>query len=367
MKNLPLIITLILSFNLTSQQKKKTTYTFKNNGYYYTKTKKHINSYFKILAKNFETKDSIYGINAFVFKDNYTFNTDDDFVGVFQGNKNNYITSIKFLENYLSVNSTLLSNGNTYINNNFFSLELISKSIDITNKTVENLIVFKGKFTDDNNFIILTKNIYKTQNKSKLFKSYNIHKTYLFKPFLIKTEKYFNENLKEISHKEFTDKVMSDNYLKIMKIEDSTVNKIIVKRKIIDSLSISSYNLLKKQIKKVTKSEINNNNTIVLNFPIINCDCPLGEMNKILVKSRKKYIRKIKRKKNINQFFIYNNKEEARKNINIFDIHFDSQNLIKNMFFNSHFDLDGFVIIKPNGNYYVFKGEFSYNQILEKL
>tara|TARA_R110002124_G_scaffold287136_1_gene470635 strand:- start:1429 stop:2562 length:1134 start_codon:yes stop_codon:yes gene_type:complete len=373
MRNLFILISFsLLSFNVISQQKDNTTYSFKKEGYYYTKNTTLATDFVKSKLTITSTQikgNSILSVHAFIFKDDNTFYTNDDFYGLYFNKKNNFKSSIKSLENYLSTNASLMTKGSYRIKNKLFSLELQIQYNLTSKQIVKNLLVFEGEFIDENSFILFTKKLYKGIDKSKVEMTEILNKKYTFKPHLLKKEIYLDEKLEHISYENFTRKAKGNSNIVIQKIGDSLIYKTAIKKVKVGRLTKTKFKLVKKQLQEISNSSLHKNKTIVLNFISYNgCDydgnCD-GEPSDYLNKSIKKYIRKIKKKKNIIQFFIYNNANLKKYLVNFNNAYLDKNNILKELFFVKWFPFDGYVIINPYGNYYTNIGEYPFSKILK--
>lgn len=336
------LTTYILLFSLSSifSQNRETKFSFKTNGYYYTKNKNHFKKIINLKKNNFKVNDSLYSVNAFIFKKDLTLSTSDDFIGVFHGKKNTYETSIEVLEFYLLNNSSFHSKGIYNINKSKFRLSFKNNSVK-----------FEGKFINKNDFIFLN-----TNNSS--YNSY-LNKVYQFKPYKLKEEIYYDENLNEISLKEFNN--TKSNFI-LVKKTDNSIKKISIKTEKHGSLNKKELKLFKNYLSKITKTITNNEDIIVLNFNYsFDCHC------QYFLEYVKKYKRKIMREKNVKQFFISNNNELPIYKKKHIKSYLDQKNIIKQLFDKNFSDLIKYIIIKPNGDFYLYRGRYNYKSILENL
>lgn len=150
----------------------------------------------------------------------------------------------------------------------------------------------------------------------------------------------------------------------IQKLDGSQIN---VKSHFIDSLSNEYYDTLKKHLNSISYKEINFDKKIIINFidndPRINkknyqvpWDIFYGNIEKDLSKHGQS-----------NHFWIINKRVKHLYYYHGDKINWivDENNLIREMFFNYDGLNGGFVIIKPNGKYFLKIGEYRKSDFLK--
>ncbi|WP_405566391.1 hypothetical protein [Polaribacter sp. Asnod6-C07] len=356
---LTLNLFLLLPFSLFSQE-----YSFKKNGYYFTKnktaTKDFINTNYH---KNLDSKGYIFSVKAILFKEQNKISVSDDFYGLFESNKNNYEASIDYLETYLNYYSKFKSNSIYTIKDSVFTFKIVPYINEPIKKNNIKSIRYKGVFNDENSFTLTEKNTY--NHKNEIIKSYKINKTYTFKPFVIKKEKFFNDDLKEISFEDYKKLAEDDSNILFDETNDSVIFKMALKKIKTSRFSINEFDKIKNNIENITKKSIDEDKTIILNFINLSCDCPNNEHSIYFKKRYKKYLKKVDKKDNIQQLFIAVNPSEINIGLDYFN---DNDSYLTKTLFKK-IRSNGFVIIKPNGNYYLEREgyNFNLNKILEKI
>ncbi len=355
---LTLNLFLLFSFSLFSQE-----YSFKQNGYYITKnktaTKDFINTNYH---KNLDSKGYIFSVKAILFKKHNKISVSDDFYGLFESNKNNYEASIDFLETYLNYYSKFKSNSFYTIKDSVFTFKIVPYINEPIKKNNIKSIRYKGVFNDENSFTLTEKNTY--DHKNEIIKSYKINKTYIFKPFVIKKEKYFNDDLKEISFEDYKKLAEDDSTILFDETNDSIIFKLALKKIKSGRFNENKFKQIKNYIEKITNTKIDQNQTVVLSFISLNCDCfSKKEHLAHFKKNFKGYLKKINKKKNISQFFISIFPSE----LDIGYPYYNEENYFLNKMLFKKMRNNGIIIIKPNGNYYLERENYNLKKILSKL
>ena len=179
-----------------------------------------------------------------------------------------------------------------------------------------------------------------------------------------KKDYFYDENWKPISRLKFQNKIKNRNYKLIYKaVENDTafIGKLIL-RESFGFLDKRKKIRLINYLEKITSSKIDSTDIIIINFYFEDkgsrCkDCCVKHYT-----SDKKYIKSLKKNKGIKQFFIIEKDFLFKKN-NVFN---DVHALIQKLFFNYVFYCGNYVIIKPNGDFLRYYGEYSQDKILKK-
>ncbi|APZ47032.1 hypothetical protein BW723_12385 [Polaribacter reichenbachii] len=356
---LTLNLIFLISFSLFSQK-----YSFKKNGYYYTKTKTATSDFISTnWNKNLQSKGYVFGVEAILFKENKEISVSDYFYGLFHSKKNNYEASIDFLETYLTFNSNLKSKSNYTIKDSIITFKIFPFTKPTIKKNEIKSIIYSGKYIDENNFTLTSKNTYNYNNQ--LIKSIEISKKYIFKPFVIKREKFYNDDLKEISFQDYKKLAEDNSNILFNETNDSLIFKMAFKKIKTGRFNVNEFDKIKNRIENITNNPIDKDKTIILNFINLSCDCPNNEHLTHFKKRYKKYLKKIDKKDNIQQLFITIRTSNLNIGINYFN---DNDSYLTKTLYKK-IRSNAFVIIKPNGNYYLEREgyNFNLNKILEKI
>lgn len=182
------------------------------------------------------------------------------------------------------------------------------------------------------------------------------------------TDIYLDENGQKISKQEF--KAHSENnvgYFYLEGISDNGKVFFMEKRLTTGRVSLQVVNDLRTHLQNISHSEINKNNILVVNYypgpDLCNQSGDLPRLNSRI----KSYQRKINRQKNVSQFFIY--KTDDGLGIKKEDLTWypDENNLWQTHFFKYHYPCFSFVIVRPDGHFYLKKGEYHTRQVFKGL
>ena len=183
-----------------------------------------------------------------------------------------------------------------------------------------------------------------------------------------KTEKYYNEEGKEISKKLFKKRLSNRKNIKGY-IEDSTaVHYALLSRSVIGKLDNKNFSILKSYLDRLSGFKLDTTKFIVINYlsskPAKSENTkPKSTWNVLDLD----YFRKLNKIGNIQQYSICNPANDNLKYFHEDRINWlaDDGGLIKRMFFLYDVKYGGFLIIRPNGVFVYFLGEHSKYRIWE--
>lgn len=182
------------------------------------------------------------------------------------------------------------------------------------------------------------------------------------------TDIYLDEYGLKITKKEYDDH--SKNKVGYFYLEGITENGkvyFIEKRVINGRVSHKVVNELRTHLQNLTQSQINENNILVVNYYPGPDSCNQSGTRTTSNSRLKSYHRRISRQKDVNQFFIYKSTEGLGFRKEGITWYPDENNLWQTHFFKYHYPCGSFVIVRPDGHFYLMKGEYDTRQIFKRL
>ncbi len=185
--------------------------------------------------------------------------------------------------------------------------------------------------------------------------------------FAQKKEIYLNDDLIEITQSDFK---KTDEQYKFYNLQfelDTLIANVKVQRIRKGKIASELLNLIKSEISTISGDTIPKNNFIVINYyhGLDKCN---SSGDKSFVRAKyKRFLKKLKKAENISQFFIYKSPEgtkEYGKQLNWIKDEFGT---IEKIFLPLHYPCGSFVLIDSEGNYYVQKGEYDIERIIDLL
>lgn len=170
-------------------------------------------------------------------------------------------------------------------------------------------------------------------------------------------EVYANDDLEIITKAEF-DKVTKGPRILNMTFDLDTL-KIHVKVETIKKgkLAKSKFDTIRKELSTLSNSSIPTENIIIIDYYQAFDTC-WETANRSFVRSRyKNYVKRIKKDKDVSQFFMYKTADELAffgKDLQWIE---DKYGTIEKTFFPIQYPCSGYVLINKEGNFYVQKGE----------
>lgn len=177
-----------------------------------------------------------------------------------------------------------------------------------------------------------------------------------------KKEFYVDDNFNEISKKEFLKKNDKMSYSWSVD-QDSTIYNIRVKRIVAGKLNEDQLN----SVKKILNIQQNFNKNITINYyqglDVCNKN---SDQNDYVISDLKEYIKKFK-KINSSLFLVYSDEEGLRNRLQKFDWIYDKDRVIEDLFFNFHYPCDSAIVIFPDGDFVLFRGEHKWEWVLNTV
>jgi len=180
---------------------------------------------------------------------------------------------------------------------------------------------------------------------------------------------YVNENLKLISEDEFNKTDNNNDFLYNQYYSDTLIIKTKAKRKIKGNIDDSLRIEIKNYINNIEKNDdkILENDIIVINYYPGLDYCNKSAGNEILINRFASYTRRIKKIKNVKQFYFYkdigNTKKYGKKLVWFKDYY----NLFEKIFFKIHYPCGSYVIIFPDNTFLSYFGEYNLDSIFDEL
>lgn len=178
------------------------------------------------------------------------------------------------------------------------------------------------------------------------------------------TDIYLDEYGLRISKEEYYDHPKNnEGYFYLEGISDNGKVYFIEKRVVNGRVSLEVVNELRTHLQNLSQSEINENNYMVVNyFP--GPDACNQSGNSIAYNSNlKSYQKRINKLKYVSQFFVYKSNEGLDVIKEGLDWYKDENNLWQTHFFKHHYPCSSFVIVKPDGHFFLIKGEHNTRQV----
>lgn len=180
-----------------------------------------------------------------------------------------------------------------------------------------------------------------------------------------KNEVYLNDDLVQISESEF--KKMNDlhKFYNLQYETDSSFINIKVQRVRKGKLSGEVWNAIKSELSALSNQEIPENDLIIINYYHGMDGCNSSGNKSHMTAKYKRFLKGINKMPDLSQFFVFKSAEGTTnygKNINW--IH-DKSRRIEKTFFPLKYPCGSYVLIDENGNYYLQKGEYDIEQIID--
>ena len=178
---------------------------------------------------------------------------------------------------------------------------------------------------------------------------------------------YLNDDLIEISKADFERKTDPKLYFDLRFESDTLIAHVKVDRYKKGRISKIQLDAIQKELSTARQQKIEEHTILVINYYPGSDRCNSTSLKGYRNEQYERYIKKIKKFKNVNQFFVYKSPEgtaDYGEQIKWFP---DKSAIIENTFFPIHYPCGGYVLINSNGSYYVQKGEHSLDPIVELL
>ena len=179
-----------------------------------------------------------------------------------------------------------------------------------------------------------------------------------------KKEIYANDDLIEITKSEFNKEKDLHKSYNMRFVLDTLIVNVKVQRVKKGKVSKIKLDSVRNELSTVSDQNIPKNNILIINYyhGLDGCN---STGDKSYVRGKYKgYLRKLKKLKNVNQFFIYKSPEGTvgyGKQLNWIK---DKSGIIEKTFLPIHYPCGSYVIIDENGNFYIQKGEYNIDNII---
>jgi hypothetical protein len=182
-----------------------------------------------------------------------------------------------------------------------------------------------------------------------------------------KKEMYLNDDLVEITQTDFKKADVPYKFYNLRFELDSLIANVKVQRIRKGKITNELLDSIKSELLTISGDSIPKNNFIIINYyhGLDRCNSP-GDKSYVRAKY-KRFLKKINKTKNISQFFMYKSPEgtkEYGKQLNWIKDEFGT---IEKIFLPLHYPCGSYVLINSDGNYYVQKGEYNIERIIDLL
>ena len=180
---------------------------------------------------------------------------------------------------------------------------------------------------------------------------------------------YVNENLELISKEDYYNKKNNSDFLYSQYDSDTLIIKTKAKRQNKGILDESIRIRIKDYINNIGKNEnkITNDDIIVINYYPGLDNCNKGSGNDFLINKYATYTGKIKKIKNVKQFYFYKDIGNTKKYGEKLIWFKDSHNIFEKLFFKIHYPCGSYLIIFPDKTYVTYFGEYNLDNIFKEL
>lgn len=186
--------------------------------------------------------------------------------------------------------------------------------------------------------------------------------------FSQKKDYFFDINNTRITKKEY--KLIKDNpmeYLKLTFAVDTAIMHVVEKRELKGMLTGNLQKELILYLNSISDKKADSTKTLIINYYPGTDKCIETANMFYLNELFKDFVDEINTKKNVAQYFIY----KTPKGTEFYDEkvkwYLDRDKLIENNFFPAHYPCGSYLIVYPNGKYYIYKGEYNIKTILDKI
>ena len=180
-------------------------------------------------------------------------------------------------------------------------------------------------------------------------------------------EIYVNDDLINISKAEFDEKTDEQLYFDIRLESDTLIINVKVDRFKKGRITKTQHDAIRRELSAARHQKIDEQTIVVINYYPGLDRCNSTGLSHYRKESYERYIKKIKRFKNVNQFFVYKSPEGTREYGEKLKWYKDNSAIIENIFFPIHYPCGSYVLIDSKGNYYAQKGEHSTSTIISLL
>lgn len=178
---------------------------------------------------------------------------------------------------------------------------------------------------------------------------------------------YFNEKYESINEIQYINHPEDPTFLKLIYTVDTAIFHLIERREIYGRLDSITHDSIINFISSINPAKSPSTKKVVINYYPGKDDCNATGNTKYMRKAYQEYVKKINRDPHVIQCFIYKDSVGTEKYLIDYLWKKDKIHLIENTFFPLHYPCGSFVIINPDRTYYLYKGEYAFSQIFEKI
>ena len=176
---------------------------------------------------------------------------------------------------------------------------------------------------------------------------------------------YLSDSLTVISKADYEKPLKNSEYI-VSIFLDSVETKVRVNRISVGNLSAEEFHLVKQYFIKESQTVFSDNDVIVINYYPGKDRCNSTGDRQFVKKKYQTYNSQISKMEDVKQFFVYKELIGSEKYGNLNWIP-DSNKVIESTFFKIHYPCGSYVIIKNDGSYYSYKGEYDISTIIKNL
>ncbi|MEJ7691908.1 hypothetical protein [Daejeonella sp.] len=179
---------------------------------------------------------------------------------------------------------------------------------------------------------------------------------------------FFDENGRRITKEQFERQRLNINKLGLSFQKGKVTETRLVFRTKTGILSQEIRNTILSNLQDAIGSEINRSEMIIINYHqgYGNCSHGTGASLPAMKVAISEYKSQIKRLGQTSEYHMYATKDGLRDHYGLINWYPDANLLVEKTFFKYKYPCRSFVIIKPNGEYYAYFGEYSRDQVIKQ-
>jgi len=177
--------------------------------------------------------------------------------------------------------------------------------------------------------------------------------------FAQKKEVYLNDDLVQITASEFKKTKESRDFYDLQFELDTLIANVKVKRDKKGKIALPVLDSLRTHLSTISNTMIPNDHIIVINYHFGPDPCFSSGDKSVRRASYKRYLEKLNKIGNISQFFIYKSPQGTKDYGDQLSWIHDKFGTIEKTFLPLHYPCGSFILIDEEGNYYIRKGEYS--------
>jgi hypothetical protein len=181
-----------------------------------------------------------------------------------------------------------------------------------------------------------------------------------------KKEVYLNDDLNEISKEKF-DSISEKVSINLRYELDTLIVNVKVLHEKKGTLSKDELTNIKTTLSTISKRELPNNTTLVIDYYSGRDVCNVSSVNYFSTRIYSYYLRDLKKMDHINQFYVYKADKGLKQFGNKAKWHPDTNQLIETLFFPVDYYCQGYVIIDYEGNFFARRGEYNPQEVIDLL